>query len=292
VLLYLVVFIGILSFATVNIVDSFLSNNLFKSKMSLIFYGSITNVVFLPLIFIFELPKLIPSSLLLPIIAISLIEIAFLYPYYRALEEEDTSIIIALFSLGKILIPILAFLTIGERLEHIQYIGFFLIIFSSFLLSTKKHIHLNKGLFYMAIASVLISIDAVIFKYVLGEVGWVTVTTWTQIIIFVFTMTTFWIFFKRKILIDKNTYLKNFKYFISNEFFTFSGKVSIIFAYTLAPVSIVEGLFSAQPAAVLLIAVIGHRLSPRHFKETIHRKEILRKIILFIGIGIGVYLSM
>ncbi len=76
---------GPLFYGLANILDNYFVNKLFKHPAILVFYSSLINLLFLPLIFIFQLPKL-PTLDMIPVfVIIGLIEIAYLYPYYKAL---------------------------------------------------------------------------------------------------------------------------------------------------------------------------------------------------------------
>lgn len=66
---------------------------------------------------------------------LAFIDVAYLYPYYKAMKVIDTSIVSALFSLGQITIPIMTYLFLDERLRESQYAGFLLIIAASIVLS-------------------------------------------------------------------------------------------------------------------------------------------------------------
>ena len=99
-----------------NIFDNFLANQKFKKPLVLAFYTSLFNIVFLPIIFLIQKPVL-PAFEIIPIfVGLGMINILYLYPYYRGLQTEDTSIAVSFFSFGRIFIPILAYFIVGEVL--------------------------------------------------------------------------------------------------------------------------------------------------------------------------------
>ena len=53
---------------------------------------------------------------------VSLIDTFYQIPYYYAVKHVDTSIMAALFSIGKIIVPILAYFVVGEHLTSSQYV--------------------------------------------------------------------------------------------------------------------------------------------------------------------------
>ena len=111
-----------------NVIDNHFTNNLFKKTTTLVFFASFTNILFLPIIFLLDFPSFITPSQIPFFIILGLTGIGYLYPYYKALQNDDTSIVVSLFSLGKIFVPLLAFLLVGEILAISQYIGFFVVI--------------------------------------------------------------------------------------------------------------------------------------------------------------------
>ena len=180
------------------IVDAHFSNNIFKKVPSLVFYATISNIIIIPFLFLFGTPIIPPLEILaiflfgtpiippLEILAIlfiiSLIEVCYQIPYYHALRNIDTSIVVALFSLGKITIPVLAYFIVNEKLSLIQYCGFGIILLSTFLLNFDiKKLKINIAFFLMLVVSVLLSLSSVLSKYSLQSVDFVTVLFWGSI---------------------------------------------------------------------------------------------------------------
>src|SRR3989338_6817845 len=176
----IIAFISPIFHGFASVLDNHLSNNLFKNTWTLTFYSVCFNSFFLPIVFFIDTPKF-PSISLLPFFfLIGLIEVLYLYPYYKALQSDDTSVVSSLFSLGKIFVPLFAFLFIGEVLELTQYLGFFIIILGSATLTLNNQgtLHLNKSFFYMLICSILLAIEAVTYKHLFENVSWGTGFFW------------------------------------------------------------------------------------------------------------------
>ena len=82
------------------------------------------------------------------IFIVGAIDVFYQIPYYIALRKVDTLITVALFSLGKVSVPILAYFIVGEKLSIMQYVGFGIILLSSFLLNfNRKQLKLNIAFF-------------------------------------------------------------------------------------------------------------------------------------------------
>ncbi len=225
---------------------------------------------------------------------LGLTNIFYLYPYYKALQNDDTSVIVSLFSLEKLFVPILAFLIVGEKLSYIQYLGFFIIIFSGAVLTLnnhKKKFMFNKSLYYMSLVSIILAFEGVIYKYIFNNVDWVTGFTWAVVASFILTLPMLLVKISReKIFLQWSSFKNKFHLFTLEELFTFSGTGFSTFATSLAPVTIVKAIDSFQPFFVLLCAIIFARFYPTVFKERIDSKTIIKKTLLFIVMIIGVVL--
>lgn len=273
-----------------NVFDNYFVNKIFRNPIVLIFFSHITDLLFLPLIFVFGLP-VIPAMSQIPIFAIlGLINVTYIYPYLKALQSDDTSTVSSLFSMSKIFVPVLAFLFIGEILTLNQYIGFAMIIVASSLLTMdfRKKFRLNSSFVYMLIVSVILSIEAILYKFVLGSVDWVTAFTWSTVFSLLFVMPILLIGkYRKEIRRTTPSFKKGFKLFATEEFVTFVGSVGFVVAMSLAPVTLVKGVSSLQPVFVLLYAILFGKMFPKAFKEKVDGKSLAKKVIFFVIIILG-----
>ena len=99
----LVAFLEPILFALTNVLDSNLTNRLFKNAWILTVLVAVSNLLFIPIIWLLDPPQLINLNLVPYVVLVSFIELYYAYPYYKALQNDDTSVIISLFSLGKVL---------------------------------------------------------------------------------------------------------------------------------------------------------------------------------------------
>lgn len=267
-----------------NILDNYFSNTVFPKLSVLLFFGTVLNVVFLPIILFFNPPHLLSYPLLAVVAVIAVIDIAYLFPYYWALRHTDTSIVAALFSLGKIFVPVLAYFVLGETLAPVQYLGFALIVCSAiFLTLDMKKFTLNKAVFLMTGVSLALSVQAILYKYVFDAgVSWgsvVTALTLMEVVIAAIVM-----FSANKladIIEDFKTIRANMKIFVAQQVLEWGGNVSSSYAVSVLPVTIAQGIASTQPLFVLVYAAIFGRNFATFFKEATHRKEMARKSFFF-----------
>src|SRR3989344_948631 len=278
-----------------NVIDNHFTNNLFKKTTTLVFFASFTNILFLPIIFLLDFPSFITPSQIPFFIILGLTGIGYLYPYYKALQNDDTSIVVSLFSLGKIFVPLLAFLLVGEILAISQYIGFFVVILSATLLTLngKQKFRLNNSFFWMILCTLIISFEVVIYKYIFNIMSWGTGFTWATLFSFMFALPLIFIKKTRNgIFSQVKTFKNNFKLFAFEEFLTFSGSAASTFAISLTSVTLVSAVTSFQPIVVLLYALTLGRFFPKFFKEDITTKNLIKKIILFVIMVLGIIIIL
>ncbi|MBI2102812.1 EamA family transporter [Candidatus Woesearchaeota archaeon] len=290
-----IVLFGSSLFALSNIFDTYFTNRLFKDTPTLIFYSSVFNLIFVPLIFFFQTPSLPTWSELPFFLLLGLTDIGYRYPYYKALQNDDTSIVVSLFSLGKIFVPLLAFLIVDERLQLTQYFGFLIIVLCSALLTWNggKTLRFNRSFLYMSLASLILSLEVVIFKYIFASASWSTGLTWSLVFSFLFSLPLLSSSRLRRNIIDQvHRFKTNSHFFFLEELATFGGFALYTYVLTFIPVTLMEGVASFQPFFVLLYALLFTTLFPHAFKEKITARDIIKKGLLFIVMVLGVFLSV
>ncbi|MDB5259088.1 MAG: hypothetical protein JWO73_296 [Candidatus Taylorbacteria bacterium] len=283
-------------YAVGEIFDEYLSNQGFKNISSLIFFACLLNFIFIPVIFLIERPMLPPLHLIWPLIGVALTNLLYLYPYYKSLKIEDTSVVSAFFSFGKIIIPIFAFAFIGEVLQLREYVGIAIIILGNIFLAfhaTKKKLTLSKAFYLIIFASTLLAIEGILFKYMFEQgMNWSTAVGGQLLISGVLGCTTLLLFKKSRtrIMEDRGHFRKNSVFFFTEELFTFLALAAETYAISLAPVSLVKGIGMAIPIFVLTYTVAVKRFRPKAFHEDTHRGIVAKKVFTFGLIIVGLLL--
>ena len=290
----LIAFLTPLLHALSCIVDAHFSNNIFKKVPSLVFYATISNIIIIPFLFFFGTPIIPPLEILAILFIISLIEVCYQIPYYHALRNIDTSIVVALFSLGKITIPVLAYFIVDEKLTLIQYCGFgiilLIILLSTFLLNFDiKKLKINIAFFLMLVVSLLLSLSSVLSKYSLQSVDFVTVLFWgslfaTSICLSLLLLPQY----RTDIVNTFPQYKKRIKLFLSNEILNQGGTLALTIALAYLPVLVVESIESSQSIFTLLLGLVLYKIFGNSFKENLTRQEVIKKLISFTAIIIGI----
>ncbi len=272
------------------IVDAHFSNNIFKKVPSLVFYATISNIIIIPFLFLFGTPIIPPLKILIVLFIISLIEVCYQIPYYHALRNIDTSIVVALFSLGKIAVPVLAYFIVNEKLNFTQYCGFGIILLSTFLLNFDiKKLKINIAFFLMLIVSLLLSLSSVLSKYSLQSVDFVTVLFWGSLLTTSISLSFLLLpQYRTDIISSFPQYEKRIKLFLSNEILNQGGTLAGTIALAHLPVLAVKSIGSSQSIFTLLLGFVLYKIFGNSFKENLTRQEVIKKLISFTAIIIGI----
>lgn len=276
-----------------NIFDNYLSTKIFTRLSNLIFFSGLINLLFLPFCLLFGVPHLVTIQSFGIIFLISLINVFYQYPYYWALKKTDTSIVISLFSLAKIFTPLFAFFFLGEHLKNVQYIGFFLIILTSILLTFDlKKLQFNTSAFLMFFVSIALTIQVILYKILFDKaVSWSSALLWIGLFDFLISIP---FVFLPKNLINLKDSFRNLKrvgrLFLLNQFLSWGGEAISMFALFFIPVSVFEGITSTQPIFVLMFAFLFVSKFPSIFTEYLKDGILKKKIIFYIIMAIGTVL--
>lgn len=286
----LIAFLTPLLHALSCIVDAHFSNNIFKKVPSLVFYATISNIIIIPFLFFFGTPIIPPLEILAILFIISLIEVCYQIPYYQALRNIDTSIVVALFSLGKISVPVLAYFIVNEKLSLTQYCGFGIILLSTFGLNFDiKKLKINIAFFLMLVVSLLLSSSSVLSKYSLQSVDFVTVLFWGSLFATSISLSLLLLpQYRTDIISSFPKYKKRIKLFLSNEILNQGGTLAGTIALAHLPVLAVKSIGSSQSIFTLLLGFVLYKIFGNRFNENLTRQEVIKKLISFITIIIGI----
>lgn len=266
-----------------NTLDSHLSNNIFSRVRAFVFFGGLLNLISLPIIFMIAKPSLLFLDVLPFILLIALIETTYLFPYYKAVRVADTSVVNALFSLGKIFVPVLAFFVVHERLSIVQYAGFAVIIISSIFLTLEfKSFKFNKSFMLMGFVSLILAVEGILYKFIFDFVSWGTGFFWVTLFSGIFSLSIFLHKSSREKIKDNfRNFKKSFNILISQEILSWSGNMAEAYAISVLPVTVVKGVTSSQAIFVLVYALLFAKLFPHAFREKTDFKNSFKKLILF-----------
>lgn len=276
------------------IIESKLSNHSFKHQTTMIFYISLMNCVFLPLILLLGRPSVPSDVQMMCYFGLAAIDVIYLYPFYTAMKVIDTSIVAALFALGQITIPLMSYLFLGEVLTLVQYIGFTVIIMASVALSVKgtKIPKLNKAFYFMLFASLLKAGYYILEKYVLTIDGnWINMVVYPNLISglmpFAFLLVPVW---RKDIFKHFPPYLNKFKMFAINEFLCFLMLAAQVYGMSgLSPVESAS-IGGTEPIFMLVMSYFLLKQFNIKLNEKITHRILMKKVFCFVLITLGVIL--
>jgi drug/metabolite transporter (DMT)-like permease len=276
-----------------NILDSFLSTKRFSSGLSLALYSALFNIAFIPVVIAIGGVEVPPLSLIPIFLLASLLDILFLIPYYAAMRDTDASVVAALFALSRVFTPAFAYFILHEQLTPVHYLGFALIVASGVALSFRRGIklHLNRALWLMALSSLLISFNSILYKHILSTVSWGTGMVWGSL----FTVP--WLIIlcllppiRRQMEISWPVFRNAWKVILLNELVTFTAVSFSMYALFLAPVTLSSSMWGVQPFVIMAYAFILKKIGWHGTLEDVARGSLLKKIILFAVMLAGVFL--
>jgi len=297
---FMIALVAPILWAATNHIDKYLINKYFRNGGvgSLIIFSSLIGIFVLPFILIIH-PAVFSIN---PILALLIIANGSLYvlgllPYLYALAEDEASIVVPLFQTIPVFSYVLAFFVLGERLASIQIVASLLIILGAITLSldlNQKKIKFKKKVFWlMFLASFLIALNGLIFKYVAIQENFWTTSFWEyigfavlSIILLLFVRS----YREQFLLVVKNNKRAVLGWNTTNEVLNIIAKIIMNFATLLAPLALVWVVNGFQPFFVLFFGIIITLFFPRFSKENLLKKHLAQKVIAILIIFIGVYL--
>jgi drug/metabolite transporter (DMT)-like permease len=296
---FIIAILAPLFWAVSNFIDKFLISKYFKSDTgTLVMYSSLIGLPIAILIAIFK-PEVLYLNLITAILVIfnSFLFLLYLFPYFKALSKADASIVVPLFQMIPVFSYFMAFFLLGESLSLIQIIGSLIIILGSIGISLKidgKRTRLKKDvLFLILLASFLVALNSLFFKFFAIDVSFWVVSFWQYLGFFIFGLILF-VFVK--------SYRKNFlssfernsvsiiRLNIVNEVFNISALIILSFATLLAPLTLVWVINGFQPIFAFSIGIVLSLIYPHLIKENLDKKVIIQKIFFILMILAGAYL--
>jgi len=273
--------------------NSRLMNKVFGGPIITLFFVQATLLVMIPFLFFFGTPGSIGIEHAALIAGSLVIDIAFMSLYLHALKFIDVSVSQVLWNLGDATIPFLALALFGERISNAVLVGFFMLLAASVFLSADdfRRPRLGRGFWLIMLVAALYSAWLLLNKHIIGQIGWLNMTFYYRIG-WVVAATLFFIsaYGRKEVRSNWSAYKRNFKPFMLYAFFSNAAFFSQMFALGALPLAVKEGISSTQPFFVLAWAWIFARVGIGGAKEDMSAGSVVKKIICFTLMLIGVIL--
>lgn len=279
-------------FALIVLIDDNLLRNVYRSAH----FGAIISGFFasIPLIVFPFINFSMPSfTIFLLGLSTGFLTVIYYYFYFKGLEVDTPSVVLALFSITPAIIPFLAYFFLGESLNPNQYLGFLVILLSSFALTA-----VNIRKFKFSPALIVVGIGALIFAFisVIQKYIYTTVDFWTGYMLFAAGMVLGALFLststkkgRRFFKEFKKLYKKWIVIFLIVELLGITAEFIINLAVSKGPVSLVKVIEGIQPVYTLLFAVILFPFIPKYLREAAEGNKIKKFFLMFLMI-VGLYL--
>ncbi len=258
--------------------------------MPVIVMGVIGLIASAAIFIIHGFQSLSPINILLAIVA-GIFYILMTFLYFHAIKIEELSKVIPLFYLTPLFILIIAAFFLGEIFTPIKYLGIILLVIGAMLISSNKlSFNFGKAFWFMVLASVVMAINQVITKYLLGFADFWTIFGYIRIGAFAALVPSIIMNIESFKSIYKKQGLRPFGFITASESLNVLGVLSITLAAATGFITLANALSSVQPFFVLLLTIIISVLYPQILKEEIGRSIVARKVVAIVIMFVGVIL--
>ena len=282
-------------FAVSNYIDKFLLEKHNISPTVITVYGGIFAFTAGLLVLLLTGFYPIDSKSLMVILTSGFLTSIYLLPYYKALQTNETSLVISLLYLYPVFVLLLGYLLLGESLTTRQYIGSFLMIAAGCLLSIKKTkgktYRLKRSVLFVFLSAFLFACAQVLYKFGVMEIPFWNTLPYEGFGIALGSLSIFLYKKNTKIFKKESSRLKQkvILFIGINEAVYILARYTGYFAISLIPVGLVSVIGSLESLFVLIYGMILSIWFPKVLKEAIIKKTLGLKLVSVLMIIIGSY---
>lgn len=281
-------------YSIVNFVDKYVLSKYIKDYRGMSIFVAIMAAIFGTSFWLLNGRPMLNSSDAILIIASGTFTFWAQVAYFKALSMEDTSKIMILFSMAPVITLVFSYLFLGENITFVQFIGFLLVLISVTGISTEAgnvKIKLSPAFYLILINSILWSVGAVLFKFVIDQASFIKVVAYESWGIALGGLIIYILFnnirnpFKETVKsVDKRVL---FFIFLNESIFIIARLLTFL-AISLGPLVLVTIIGNTQVFFGLIFGTILTLIVPSIFKEDISKNNLIKKtgfaVIAFLGI--------
>jgi len=230
------------------------------------------------------------------LIALALvIDITFMSLYIYVMKIMDISISQAIWNLGGAAVPFLALAIFGERLSNGALLGFFMLVAAVTCLGIedfkRPKLKFGKGFWLMIIVAALYESWLLLQKYIISQIGWLNMAFYYRLA-WLSSVALFFIsaYGRKEVLSNWKPFKKNLKHFSLYALASTAGFFSTMFALGALPLAVREGISTTQVFFVLAWAWVFSLLGICGAREDIRPASVVKKVICFSMMTIGLVL--
>jgi drug/metabolite transporter (DMT)-like permease len=216
-----------------------------------------------------------------------LLTLGYYFFYFKGLQSDTPSVVVALFSLAPATIPFLAHFVVHEQLVLPEIIGFVIVLLASLGLSVTDlgKLKFSKALVFVLIGVLIMDIMSITSKYVYNHVDFYPAYLYFSAGMGIGGVIFFLLKFKENTASIKQI-SKRIKrllpVFLLAEASGLAAEFILNLAISRGPVSLVKVIEASQPMFVLLLALGLYPFAPQYFREA-GEGHLIRKFV-FMGI--------
>lgn len=298
--LILAALVAPLLWAIVNHTDKYLVSKYFKGGGlgGLMIFSTFFSIILLPIILFFDQDafSVDPKNAAI-LIAAGLANAFSIWLYFKAIYEDESSVIVPFMQLIPVFSFILGYLFLGETLTGQQIIGGLIVIFGVLILSLhftdNESIKIKKKIVFLMLGhSFLYAIYGVLFKFVSIHDGFWSGAFWESVGLILSGVIFFMVASYREEFF--RVFRENSKAVLSlnltNESLTIAGNWITTYVSLLAPIALVSLVSSYQPLFVFIIGILITVFFPRIGEEDISRRSLIQKGLAIVIVIFGTYL--
>lgn len=287
-----------LLFAIAILIDDHLLRTAYKGAMAGAIISGFFGVIPATLILVTGHATELPRQLILISLLGGIAVIVGYYLYFKALQDEEPSVVSALMCVSPAIIPFVAYFLVDERLSAVAYVGFAIVVVAGFLYSLTdiKKFTISKSLVSVLLAGLIFDGVSVANKYVYTKADFLAAYFFFSIgiilggILFLGILQTMHGNNQIKNVFTKNT-TKILILLATAESIVLTAGFAADKATSLGSVSAVKALANTQPVYVLGLALLLYPFFPKFFREA-KTGRIRIKFALLAVIVFGAFLSV
>ena len=271
--------------AIVNILDKHvLSTELKDPRLSTAVVGLVTYGLFFVLSIFYGDFKITNSALMAVVLTGALVYPLAIWLYYYVMRKMEVSRFVPILSLEPLLIAVLVFTFLGERLNEMTYGAIVVMVLGAILVSWKRgRKHGALLTFIGVLAMALFSLRNVLLDYAFIGNGYWAVMFWFSLSGFIACLILFAFSYRHL----HGEPAEGARHLVLSGFLSALGLLAFAKAMTLGSVTLSTAILSTKPLLVFLMVTILSFVSPRFVRESHDRKQILQKFIGTVLILLG-----
>jgi len=236
----------------------------------------------------------LPGEYIFAFIVIGLLEACYMFPYFKALESGEASMVTPLFQLMPILYFVVAFFLLGETLTGQQMIGSAIVLFGSFLAVIDVHtFRWRWRIFFLILFSCgILVFSGVLFKGMALEESFGKGLFWQSVGAFLLGIFLLFLPKYRKAswgLMKQSKSLLAVNLF--NEIISLAGFVAMRYAGFIVPIALASTVNGFQPFFIFFWGALGILFWPSlGFEEDLSKRAIMKKLLAAGFLLVGAWL--